>query len=87
MFGSYLFSKRAVLISSDIRLRTYAHLQSLPLSYFQQRRQGEVLSVLTNDVVCFALTPVVCGALLATRLDPLPFLLDRSRRSTSRRCR
>lgn len=50
VFGSYLFSKRAVLISSDIRLRTYAHLQSLPLSYFQQRRQGEVLSVLTNDV-------------------------------------
>lgn len=32
-------------------------------------------AVLTNDVVCFALTPVVCGALLATRLDPLPFLL------------
>jgi len=50
VFGGYLFSKRAVLISSDIRKRTYAHLQSLPLSYFQQRRQGEILSVLTNDV-------------------------------------
>ncbi|MEO8275737.1 MAG: SLC13 family permease [Thermoanaerobaculia bacterium] len=31
--------------------------------------------VLTNDVVCFALTPLVCSALLATRLDPLPYLL------------
>ena len=32
-------------------------------------------AVLTNDVVCFALTPLVCAALLATRLDPLPYLL------------
>ncbi len=48
--GGHLFAKRAVLISSDIRERTYAHLQSLPLPYFQQRRQGEILAVLTNDV-------------------------------------
>lgn len=32
-------------------------------------------AVLTNDVVCFALTPLVCAALLATRLDPVPYLL------------
>lgn len=32
-------------------------------------------AVLTNDVVCYALTPLLCAALLATRLDPLPFLL------------
>jgi Na+/H+ antiporter NhaD/arsenite permease-like protein len=32
-------------------------------------------AILTNDVVCFALTPLVCAALLATRLDPLPYLL------------
>ena len=32
-------------------------------------------AVLTNDVVCFALTPLLCAALLATRLDPLPYLL------------
>ncbi len=32
-------------------------------------------AVLTNDVVCFALTPLVCVALLPTRLDPLPYLL------------
>ncbi len=32
-------------------------------------------AVLTNDVVCFALTPLVCAALLATRLEPLPYLL------------
>jgi Na+/H+ antiporter NhaD/arsenite permease-like protein len=32
-------------------------------------------AVLTNDVVCFALTPLVCTALASTRLDPLPYLL------------
>lgn len=32
-------------------------------------------AVLTNDVVCFALTPLLGAALLRTRLDPLPFLL------------
>lgn len=32
-------------------------------------------AVLTNDVVCYALTPLLCAALLATLLDPLPFLL------------
>lgn len=32
-------------------------------------------AVLTNDVVCFALTPLLGRALLRTRLDPLPYLL------------
>ena len=32
-------------------------------------------AVLTNDVVCFALTPVLAGALLASGRPPLPYLL------------
>ena len=32
-------------------------------------------AVLTNDVVCFALTPLIGAALLRTRLDPFPFLV------------
>lgn len=32
-------------------------------------------AVLTNDVVCFALTPVLTGALLASGRPPLPYLL------------
>jgi Na+/H+ antiporter NhaD/arsenite permease-like protein len=32
-------------------------------------------AVLTNDVVCFAMTPLVAGALLRTRLDPVPYVL------------
>ncbi|HEX2224226.1 MAG TPA: SLC13 family permease, partial [Thermoanaerobaculia bacterium] len=36
---------------------------------------GLLSAVLTNDVVCFALTPLLASALLASGRDPLPFLL------------
>jgi Na+/H+ antiporter NhaD/arsenite permease-like protein len=36
---------------------------------------GLLSAVLTNDVVCFALTPLLAGALLASGRDPLPYLL------------
>ncbi len=32
-------------------------------------------AVLTNDVICFALTPLLARALLASRRDPVPYLL------------
>ncbi len=32
-------------------------------------------AVLTNDVVCLALTPLLAGALLRARLNPVPYLL------------
>jgi len=48
--GSYVFAKRAALILADMRIQLYEHIQSLPLSYFQKRQQGAILSVLSNDV-------------------------------------
>jgi Na+/H+ antiporter NhaD/arsenite permease-like protein len=36
---------------------------------------GGLSAVLTNDVVVFALTPLVCRSLLARGLDPRPFLI------------
>jgi len=32
-------------------------------------------AVLTNDVVCFALAPLLCGVLLEQRRNPLPYLI------------
>jgi Na+/H+ antiporter NhaD/arsenite permease-like protein len=32
-------------------------------------------AVLTNDVICFALTPLLAGSLLASRRPPLPYLM------------
>jgi subfamily B ATP-binding cassette protein MsbA len=34
----------------DLRRRLFGHLQSLPLSYLNARRSGEIMSRLTNDV-------------------------------------
>ena len=48
--GSYVFAKRAALILADMRTELYEHIQSLPLSYFQQRQHGAILSILSNDV-------------------------------------
>jgi Na+/H+ antiporter NhaD/arsenite permease-like protein len=36
---------------------------------------GGLSAVLTNDVVVFALTPIMCRSLLARKLDPRPFLI------------
>lgn len=36
---------------------------------------GLLSAILTNDVICFALTPLLAGALAGSRRDPLPYLL------------
>ncbi|WP_305967627.1 MULTISPECIES: ABC transporter ATP-binding protein [unclassified Mameliella] len=70
-------------ILADMRTRLYDHFQSLPVRYFQNRRPGDQISVLTRDVDTIAdyltgdviaLLPTVLtlfGALvLMLRLDP-----------------
>jgi ATP-binding cassette, subfamily B, bacterial MsbA len=54
---SGLYFLRAVLLSfigervmADLRLRLFEHLQSLSLSFYNERRTGELVSRLTNDV-------------------------------------
>lgn len=43
-------SRAAARLASDLRLRLFAKLQRLPVSYFNQKRSGAIQSVLTNDV-------------------------------------
>ena len=38
-------------ISTHLRTQIYDHLQALPLSFFNERRRGDVLALLTNDAV------------------------------------
>ena len=69
-FGnSYLLSRSAERILADLRIRLYDHLQALPLGFYHQRRQGEVLALLTNDVA--HLSGFISGTLLST----VPLLL------------
>jgi len=67
--NSWLLGGTAESILADLRTRLYDHLQALPLAYFQQRRHGEILALLTNDVE--RLANYISGTLLSV----LPLLL------------
>ncbi|MCX7139842.1 MAG: ABC transporter ATP-binding protein [Proteobacteria bacterium] len=69
-FGNtYILGNAADRIVSDLKIRLYDHLQALPLAYYQQRRLGDTLALLTNDV--YVLTGFISGTALA--LVPLLF--------------
>jgi ATP-binding cassette subfamily B protein len=68
-FGNtYLLGTAAEQIVSDLKVRLYDHLQALPISFFQQRRHGDTLALLTRDVY------VVSGFLSGTALSVVPLL-------------
>lgn len=46
---SYVLSWTSAHIISDLRTRVYDHLQALPLSFYHQRRQGDILALLTYE--------------------------------------
>ena len=67
--NGYLLSRSAEQILADLRIRLYDHLQALPLAFYHQRRQGDILALLTNDVAHLA------GFLSGTLLSTVPLLL------------
>ena len=67
--SNWLLGRTAEYILADLRTRLYDHLQALPLAYFQQRRHGEILALLTNDVSALA------GYISGTLLSVVPLLL------------
>lgn len=86
--NNYLMGRTSAHILADLRVRIYDHLQALPLSFYHQRRQGDVLALLTYEatqlasfmsgtllaVIPLALT--VAGAvILMFRIDPTLALL------------
>ncbi|HUF39563.1 MAG TPA: ABC transporter transmembrane domain-containing protein [Anaerolineales bacterium] len=46
----YLLATIGERVMADLRVRLFQHLQGLSLSFFNQRRTGELVSRLTNDV-------------------------------------
>ena len=68
-FGnSVLVGSTSSHIVADLGSRVYDHLQALPLSWHEERRRGETLAVLTNDVARIS-------AFLTSTLTPLGPLL------------
>jgi len=59
---SYLLSSSSERILADLRIRIYDHLQALPLSFYHQRRQGDILALLTYEAA--QLSSFITGTLL-----------------------
>jgi len=66
-FNRYLTSVTSDKILTQLRIRLYNHLQSLPLVFFHERKHGNVLALMTNDAAI--LSHFVTGTLV--RLTPL----------------
>lgn len=47
---AYYLSYASNRLANDLRMRMFAKLQRLPVSYFNEKRAGGIQSVLTNDV-------------------------------------
>ena len=69
-FGnSYLLGGTSAKLVADLKVRMYDHLQALPIAFFHQRRQGDTLALLTNDVY------VVSGFVSGPALAVVPLLV------------
>ena len=61
--STLLLGRTAESIVASLRTRLYDHLQALPLAFFQQRRHGDILALLTHDVG--RLASYISGTLLS----------------------
>ena len=67
--NQYLLSSTSEQMLANLRIRVYDHLQSLPLTYYHERKRGAVLTLLTHDA------DTISGFVTGTLLSLLPQLL------------
>ncbi|NOY63480.1 MAG: ABC transporter ATP-binding protein [Gammaproteobacteria bacterium] len=60
--NSYLITQSGAKILAQLSMRLYDHLQSLPVGYFHDKKRGQVLALLSNDVA--TLSHFVTGTLI-----------------------
>ena len=68
-FTQYTIGSTGEEMTAGLRSRLYQHLQALPLGYYQKKRSGDVLALLTND------TDIISGFVTDTLVQLLPLLL------------
>ncbi len=68
-FTSYLVGTSGEKMAAKLRKRVYEHMQVLPIAYFQTRRAGESLSLLSNDAM------IISNFVTTTLVSLLPLLL------------
>jgi ATP-binding cassette subfamily B protein len=66
---SYLVGTTGERMAARLRKRVYEHIQVLPIGYFQSRRTGESLSLLSNDAM------IISNFVTTTLVSLLPLLL------------
>ncbi len=65
----YSIGSTGEIMTARLRSRLHQHLQALPLGYYQQRRSGDVLTLLSNDAA------IISGFVTDTLVQLLPLLL------------
>lgn len=70
-FSRYLSTRVGANLLAQLGRRLYDHLQTLPLSYFYQRKRGDLVALLTNDVA--VISHFVTGTLL--NIIPMALML------------
>jgi ATP-binding cassette subfamily B protein len=68
-FSSYRIGTTGEQLTAGLRERLYQHLQALPLAYYQQRRPGETLTLLSADAA------IISNFVTNTLVQLLPALL------------
>jgi ATP-binding cassette, subfamily B, bacterial len=68
-FTSYRIGATGEQLTAGLRQRLYQHLQALPLAYYQQRRPGETLTLLSADA------DIISSFVTDTAVQLLPALL------------
>jgi len=68
-FTSYSIGATGEQLTAGLRERLYQHLQALPLAYYQQRRPGETLTLLSADAT------IISSFVTDTLVQLLPALL------------
>jgi len=63
-----LMGRTALRIGADLRMRVHDRVQALPVHYFQQRQQGDLLALLTHE------TDLLAGFISDTLLGVPPLL-------------
>ena len=67
--SSYLVGSTGADMAARLRSRVYEHLQILPLAYYQDRKPGNLLTLLSND------SEAISGFVTSTLVQLLPLVL------------
>jgi ABC-type multidrug transport system fused ATPase/permease subunit len=67
--SSFLVGSTGAAMAAQLRSRVYEHLQILPMAYYQDRKPGDLLTLLSND------SEAISGFVTHTLVQLLPLIL------------